>query len=122
MVTFTPVPIFPRLSLPQNETMTFMMGNYLPSSLPCLNGSNTPKALPIPSPSSLITKTYCISKIPINSLITKLTGHYSFRTLILNGLLSLDLKWAPPMPFHEKMTSIPLLITTLLPLSLTQLS
>ena len=103
MATFTPVLISPRLSLLWNKTITFTIENYSPSFSSCLNGSNISKALPIPSPLSLTTKTYPISKIPINSLTVKLVGHYSFRTLILNGLLPLDLKWAPPMPFHKKM-------------------
>ena len=81
MVIFTLAHISPRCSRLQNETVTAMTKNSLPSSSPSINGVSTFGVPHTLSPLSHITKTSHRLRISENYPINKLVGHCFYRTL-----------------------------------------
>ena len=115
MVTFIPVHIFHKLSPWPNGTMTSMIANCLPSSMPSTTGNITsrePNTLSLFSPT---IRTWLTFANPKNCLIDRHIGWCSYRTSISPSFTLWVWPWDPPMlqftvPFSSLASTQPHLI------------
>ena len=108
----------PNLSHWRNIIMTYMIGNFLPSSVPSRLGAITFMAPPSQSKSSPTTKTSPSSTPPNVSIVIKLAGFWTLWISTSTSSMSLDHTLPAPMPFYDsQISSLPLTMITMTSLS-----